>query len=99
MAWRTSNRASRLPPNWRTEIVPRILKRDKYTCKLRYKGKCQTRASQVDHIRPGDDHRDSNLQAVCARCHGVKSAREGRQAQLKRRALRKRPAERHPNRK
>lgn len=98
MAWSTSNRASRLPPNWRSQVVPRILRRDSYRCQLRYEGKCQTHASEVDHIRPGDDHRDVNLQAACKRCHGVKSAREGRQTQLRRRALRKRTAERHPNR-
>lgn len=95
MAWGTSNRASRLPPNWRTEIVPFILRRDGRRCQLRY-ARCQGRATQVDHIRPGDDHSYANLQAVCARCHGHKSASEGRQAQLRRRALRKRPPERHP---
>ncbi len=96
MAWSTSNRSSRLPPHWKTKIVPDILARDKHTCQLKIPGKCIVKATEVDHISPGDDHSYKNLRAVCTRCHAHKSAVEGRQAQLRRKALGKRPPERHP---
>jgi 5-methylcytosine-specific restriction enzyme A len=94
MSWNTSNRRSRLPADWFTVIRPHILARDPI-CKLRYHG-CTGKSTQVDHIRRGDDHSYTNLQGVCAHCHAIKSAREGRQAQLTRSQRRKRPQERHP---
>jgi 5-methylcytosine-specific restriction endonuclease McrA len=94
MAWNTSNRRERLPHDWFSRIRPHILKRDP-RCKLRYPS-CTKVSTQVDHINRGDDHNYDNLQGVCARCHAVKSAREGRQAQLTRRQRRIRPPERHP---
>lgn len=72
-----------------------ILRRDRYACQIRGP-RCTDMATEVDHIRPGDDHSMSNLQAVCAACHSQKSAREGNAAQARLRALRLRPAERHP---
>lgn len=95
MPWSTSDRASRLPPNWESEIQPRILARDRYECKIKYPG-CQVSASEVDHKVRGDNHADSNLQAACERCHARKSAKEGNEAKARLKALRRRPPERHP---
>jgi 5-methylcytosine-specific restriction enzyme A len=95
MSWTTSDRASRLPPNWESEIQPRILERDLYRCKIKDLG-CQVVASEVDHKVRGDNHSDSNLQAACERCHARKSAREGNEAKARLKALRNRPPERHP---
>lgn len=72
-----------------------ILRRDHYVCQIRLTG-CLVRANQVDHIRPGDDHDPSNLQAACAPCHAKKSAREGHAALRRRRASARQPAEKHP---
>lgn len=72
-----------------------ILRRDRYACQIRGP-RCTGVATEVDHIRPGDDHSMSNLQAVCAACHSQKSAREGNAARARLRALRLRPAEKHP---
>jgi 5-methylcytosine-specific restriction endonuclease McrA len=94
MSWNTSNRRERLPRDWFTRIRPHILKRDPY-CKLRYR-MCQGVSTQVDHIERGDDHSYTNLQGVCSSCHAIKSAREGRQAQLTRRQRRLRSPEEHP---
>jgi 5-methylcytosine-specific restriction endonuclease McrA len=58
-------------------------------------------ASEVDHIVPrhlGGSSEPANLQAVCRRCHGRKSASESHAVQARRRKLRKRPSERHPGR-
>lgn len=95
MTWSTSTRKERLPKDWETYIVPKILKRDKYTCKIIDDG-CQIQATEVDHIVRGDDHRFSNLQAVCERCHAKKSSREGNNAKARLKMLRKRPTGRHP---
>lgn len=95
MAWSTSDRASRLPPNWETEIQPKILRRDNHRCKIRWAG-CQVQATEVDHKVRGDNHDESNLQAACERCHARKSAKEGNEAKARLKALRRRPPERHP---
>lgn len=95
MAWSTSDRKSRLPSDWETKIVPYILKRDKYTCKI-FEDGCQVQATEVDHIIPGDDHRYQNLRAVCERCHAKKSSREGNAVKSRMKRLRKRPPGRHP---
>lgn len=88
--WRGSDRRARLPRNW-AAIRAEVLARD-VTCVL-----CSVRpATHCDHIKPKtDDHRPSELQGVCATCHGLKSSAEGNAAP---RAIegRKRPAEPHP---
>lgn len=105
MPWATSNRKDRLPPDW-PEIRIRIFQRDKYRCQWRpFKGSteiCGQLATDVDHIERGDNHADSNLQALCAPHHRRKSSSEGRQAQLAaKRQITKRFArqpEKHPGR-
>ncbi|WP_425546363.1 HNH endonuclease signature motif containing protein [Amycolatopsis minnesotensis] len=57
---------------------------------------CLGRATDVDHVVPGDNHSLDNLRAICAHCHARKSAFEGRSALARMRALRVRPAGRHP---
>nr|WP_232785857.1 HNH endonuclease [Mycobacteroides chelonae] len=53
-------------------------------------------ATEVDHIRRGDDHSTGNLRAACTWCHGRKSSAEGVSRKRELRALRKRPTDRHP---
>jgi 5-methylcytosine-specific restriction protein A len=95
MAWSTSDRSSRLPSNWESEIQPYILRRDNYRCKIKDHG-CMVRACEVDHKVRGDNHAYENLQAACERCHARKSAKEGNEAKARLKALRHRPPERHP---
>jgi len=82
--WSGSNRRSRLPKNW-PSIRRRILLRDGNRCQFRDPqfGWCKEPATDVDHIRAGDDHSDSNLQALCGYHHGKKSAGEGAAAARK----------------
>ena len=68
---RPRSRSARLPGDWRTRRA-RVLTRDAHTCRLAY-DICTMHATQVDHIAPGDDHRYSNLQAVCRPCHERKT--------------------------
>lgn len=75
LSWASNVRRKELPPGWVSVIRPRILRRDRYTCQ-----QCGAPANQVDHIRRGNDHSDSNLQALCEKCHRRKTAREGKEA-------------------
>lgn len=96
MAWSDSKnpRSQRLPADWQ-QRRNRILRRDGHTCVL-----CDAPANQVDHIRPGDDHSDGNLQSLCFACHARKTKQESAAARgaasRARAAARKRPVERHP---
>lgn len=100
MAWETSDRRSRLPADW-PRIRQRILRRDGHRCThLDEDGlRCPDRATDVDHVRAGDDNADSNLTSLCSAHHRVKSSREGGAAMAaKRRQIDKkfRRQETHP---
>lgn len=97
--WSGSNRRSRLPKDW-PKIRNRVLKRDQHTCTHIDDGiRCSERATEVDHIRPGDDHRESNLRSLCSDHHQAKSSAEGGAAlaaQRRRHNARFRRTETHP---
>ena len=65
---------------WRN-IRTWILRRDKHLCQTCKAAGRLTPATEVDHIinkaQGGTDHPD-NLQAICHRCHGVKTQAESR---------------------
>jgi 5-methylcytosine-specific restriction enzyme A len=97
-----SSRVEPLPPNWETEIRPRILTRDGYSCQreISYDGtKCGVYAYRVDHIIPahlGGTDEDDNLEALCDHHTRQKDSAEGGRAAQARRPKRTRPAEKHP---
>jgi 5-methylcytosine-specific restriction protein A len=66
-AWQGSTRAARLPGNW-ARLRRIVLCRDKYICQVELDC-CTTRATEVDHIRPRDDHSPANLRAACHACN------------------------------
>ena len=88
--WAGSTRRSRLPPGWSSTITPRILARDQYRCYL-----CGAHATEVDHVVQGDDHRDSNLKAICNPCHKTKTAAEANAVRWSKGRM-TRAAEKHP---
>jgi hypothetical protein len=94
MSWSTSNRASRLPADW-PSLRRQILRRDGFACQIKGSG-CTSMATDVDHIRRGDDHSPSNLQSTCGACHLRKSSYEGNARRRELRLRKKRPTERHP---
>jgi 5-methylcytosine-specific restriction protein A len=100
MAWSSSDRRAQLPSNWQRVVRPRILRRDGYRCTWVDHGhRCTARATEVDHRRRGDDHRDSNLRSLCGPHHAKKSSAEGVAARRTGRPVRqpaRRPAEPHP---
>lgn len=98
--WTNSSRRDRLPSDW-PRIRGRILRRDKKLCQWRMPDgdKCLAPATDVDHIRAGDDHRDNNLQSLCSMHHRRKSSSEGgtaRGAARRKVAARFRRVEEHP---
>lgn len=98
MAWSTSNRRQRLPKDWPVRRAS-VLQRDGYRCVavLVDGERCTESATDVDHIKPGDDHSLTNLQALCRWHHARKSAREGHEARgAVRRPSRRRPEAPHP---
>lgn len=97
MGWETSRRRYRLPANW-ADIRRPVLIEAGYVCELRYPGVCRGTATEVDHIKRGDDHSRANLRAVCWKCHAKKSSAEGNARKRELRAQRKRPEQRHPGR-
>lgn len=76
--WKNSNRRSELPADW-DRIRKVVLERDGYTCTERYSTgeRCGRKATDVDHVRRGNDHRLSNLRSLCGWHHDRKSASEG----------------------
>ena len=100
MAWEGSDRSSRLPSDW-PKIRQERLKKDGYRCvwKLPKTGaRCPRGATEVDHIRPGDDHSMGNLRSLCEDHHKLKTAMDNRRAKRKIKASRFRHAEEHPGR-
>jgi 5-methylcytosine-specific restriction protein A len=77
--WSGSDRRSRLPDNWQA-LRRRVLRRDGSRCTARdltTGERCEEPATDVDHIVPGDDHRESNLRSLCGWHHRKKSSAEG----------------------
>jgi 5-methylcytosine-specific restriction protein A len=90
VAWDGSDRRARLPSDWAARRA-RVLARDAYMCRhvRTDTGRaCGARATDVDHVRHGDDHSESNLQALCDYHHRKKSGSEGGRASAEARAKR-----------
>lgn len=97
--WADSDRKTRLPANWASEIVPEVKRLAGNRCqKILPSGKrCPRVGTDVDHVIPNDDHRYSNLRLLCEHHHDQKSAAEGVAGRFaKRQPKNKRPPERHP---
>jgi hypothetical protein len=100
-AWQGSERRSELPPDW-TARRKRVLRRAGGQCEERdpqTNERCQEVATDCDHIKPGGDHSESNLRALCAWHHQQKSSREGaaaRAAKYRKNAKKFRRTEEHP---
>jgi 5-methylcytosine-specific restriction protein A len=97
MAWESSDRSDRLPPDWKN-LVAQVWKRDKGRCtwKLPSGARCPRKGADVDHRKNNDDHRLSNLQLLCRHHHDKKTQREAIFGKRKKRAVRARREERHP---
>ena len=94
MSW--GEQGSDMGTRWHV-IRRRVLRASDGVC-----GLCGSQgACEVDHIVPrhmGGSDDPGNLMAVCRQCHARKSSAEGHAVLRRRRALRKRPADKHPGR-
>lgn len=90
MSWRTSTRRERLPSDWPTRVA-KVKDRDKRCMDKHHAPDCDGRAAEVDHIRQGDDHSLTNLQALSVACHARKTRLDNGY-----RAAVKSPPEQHP---
>ncbi|BBC43565.1 HNH endonuclease [Mycobacterium phage AN9] len=97
MSWADSRRREQLPPDWEANYRLPVLRDAFYRCQIRGP-RCVGTATDVDHIKRGNDHSRSNLRAACSPCHDDKSSAEGVARRRELKARRKRPAERHPGR-
>lgn len=101
MGWVDSGRKAELPKDW-ARRRSKVLRRDGWQCKARLTdgGRCPEKATDVDHIRRGNNHHEKNLQSLCGWHHAKKSAAEGAAARIedfKRRAkISHLPREDHP---
>lgn len=86
-AWANSTRRSRLPADWPKRRAT-VLKRDERICHICH----QPDATEVDHIRPGDDHSLANLAPAHKVCHQRKTIAE----RPKPNGRRRREVEPHP---
>lgn len=94
MSWETSDRESRLPPDW-WRLRGHVKKRAGSQCEWEENGiRCPLLGNQCDHIIPGDNHDPSNLQWLCEGHHKIKTQKESAAARW--RVREKRPEERHP---
>ena len=92
--WDSSRRRQELPANW-SRLRRQVLRECGGRCEIRLAG-CVGEASEVDHIRRGDDHSRANLRGACRRCHALKSSAEGNARSAELRRLKRRPEGRHP---
>lgn len=98
--WQGSDRRQRLPDDWE-KIRKRVLIRDRRRCTwlLDDGVRCGMPATDVDHIKPGDDHGESNLRSLCSDHHQAKSSCEGaaaKAANWRRQDRKYRRVEAHP---
>lgn len=103
MAWETSDRRNELPSDWPKRRLE-CLEADGHRCvwpgrwaKKRGVKQCGEPATDVDHVRRGDDHSPGNLQSLCKWHHMWKTARESAAARAEQRKKLRHPAPaKHP---
>lgn len=98
MPWSTSNRKARLPRDWEARRQF-ILARDGNRCTAvdSLGNRCPERATDVDHIKAGDDASYSNLRALCRWHHARKSSAEGLAARRAKGGYRRQAREPEPH--
>lgn len=97
LAWETSDRAARLPPDWKQRVA-KVWERDKGRCtwKLPSGARCPRKGAEVDHKKNDDNHDLWNLRLLCKHHHDQKTQSEARFGRSRRKLKRKRQVERHP---
>ena len=98
MAWSTSTRRYRLPPNW-ADLRRQTKQRAKGRCEAaQHEPNCDGIGTDADHVTQGDNHALANLQWLSKPCHWAKTRRENAARNSQAATLRRRPTEQHPGR-
>ncbi len=96
--WSGSTRRSRLPSDWEQRRAT-VFARAGHRCEatMRDGTRCVEPGIECDHIKHGDNHDLSNLQALCTWHHAKKTAREAAEARrFQRVPSARKPREKHP---
>ncbi|GGO42316.1 hypothetical protein GCM10012287_02900 [Streptomyces daqingensis] len=95
--WAGSDRKARLPSNW-AKLRLRVLRRDGHRCVHTFSRgqRCIADATDVDHIKAGDDHSLSNLQSLCREHHKLKTQQEAQEGKRRADARARYPEAKHP---
>lgn len=97
--WQGSDRRSRLPSDWPKRVAEtRRLAKGRCQQILPSGKRCPRDGTDADHIRPGDDHRQVNLQWLCDAHHKAKTAKEGTQGRWGKKKITPRTEGPHPGR-
>lgn len=96
MAWESSDRRQRLPPDWQARVNA-VWARDSGICRWRLPSgkRCPRKGRDVDHVINNDDHSLPNLRLLCGHHHDKKTQWESLAGRRKGRGG-KRQEERHP---
>jgi 5-methylcytosine-specific restriction protein A len=94
MAWESSDRASRLPADWK-DRVRKVWDRAGKQCEWRLPSgkRCPRPGADVDHIRNDDNHSLGNLRLLCRHHHDKKTQREAWVGKSKRKPSKRREEE------
>ena len=97
MPWESSDRRDQLPSDW-ASIRREVFRRKGKRCVWRLPSgrQCPRPATDIDHIRGGDDHRISNLRPLCEHHHKKRTAQQAIAARKGRYRIKRRPVEDDP---
>lgn len=78
--WKGSDRRARLPSDWPARVAKtKHLARNQCQWILPSGKRCPRKGTDCDHIIPGDNHEQANLQLLCGHHHGLKTAKESQE--------------------
>lgn len=98
MTWTSSNRAQRLPADWKQRRA-KVKARAHNKCQAtHHHPQCDGKATDIDHINAGDNHELANLQALSTACHKAKTNAENKARRQLNARQRRRATEPHPGR-
>src|SRR6478609_1883108 len=88
--WGTSDRRSRLPPDWTTRRA-KVKARAGGMCEAQvHEHGCNGIGNECDHINNNDDHALTNLQWLSTACHRAKTLHEAQSSRARRHGTRRR---------
>lgn len=92
--WEGSTRRATLPPDWDARRAY-VLDRDGHRCTwVENDERCNSDATDCDHVNDRDDHSVENLRALCGAHHDRRTSEQGNAARWP--TTQRRPVDVHP---